>query len=575
LQTLFRETKNMTNLRFARSMLWINGVVPAAILGWDAYHHELGPDPTNSAIHTTGLIALIFLALSLLVTPVRKLTRWNDAIVFRRVLGLYAFYYACGHLGIFYYQQGGHFLHVRLDQLRHVWDVIWNTRYQLIGLIALAAMLPLALTSSNSMVRLLGPTKWSALHRLAYAAAIAASVHFVMQGKFATPLSKVFAWIFAGLLLFRYGAMFFVRGPKKPAGKTGGFPVVTGKARFWKGRLKVARVFNETPDVRTFRLTAPDGKPIPFDYQPGQYLNLALMIDGKRVNRSYTIASSPSRNGSVEVTVKREEKGVSSRHLHDRVHEGDELDVSAPSGKFWFAGMDEPAIVLIGGGVGITPLMSVVRYLTDHAWPGDIYLIYSVRSEADIIFKDELNTLARRFPNLHLTITLSRADGTAWKGPRGRITPELLKEAVPKLSTRLVHLCGPDTMMDPVREMLRGLGVPDDRIKVEKFESPKPMPETGGAAEPVETPASESSVTFTRSGKMVPADGRVILELAEDAGLEIPFDCRSGICGTCKVQLTAGRVQMETRDALSKGEEMAGTILACQARPVGDVSLDV
>ena len=151
--------------------------------------------------------------------------------------------------------------------------------------------------------------------------------------------------------------------------------------------------FDETPEVRTFRLASVGEPRLPFDFLPGQYLNLTLGIDGQKVRRSYTIASSPTRIGCCEVTVKREEHGLASRHLHDSVRVGDLFDVLAPAGRFTFTGAKSDRIVLIAGGVGITPLMSQIRYLTDTSWPGDIHLVFSVKTERDIIFREELAAL--------------------------------------------------------------------------------------------------------------------------------------------------------------------------------------
>ena len=230
------------------------------------------------------------------------------------------------------------------------------------------------------------------------------------------------------------------------------------RPKFWSGQLRVARVFDETPFVRTFRLVAPEATRLPFDFLPGQYLNLSLEVDGKRVNRSYTIASPPSRSGYCELTVKREEFGVASRHLHDAIREGTLLDVSAPSGKFTFTGTEAKSIVMIAGGVGITPLMAKIRYLTDLGWPGEIDLLFAVKTEADIIFRDELDSLRRRFSNLRLTVILSRDLGTNWAGERGRISAELLNRVVPRLAERRVHLCGPAEMMDSIIPMLARAG---------------------------------------------------------------------------------------------------------------------
>ena len=124
---------------------------------------------------------------------------------------------------------------------------------------------------------------------------------------------------------------------------------------------------------------------------------------------------------------------------------------------------------MIGGGVGITPLMAKIRYLTDLGWPGEIYLVFAVKTEADIIFREELDYLRRRFPNLHVTVTLTRDEGTSWPGERGRISAELLKRVVPRLSERCVHICGPEEMMESIIQMLHELGVPDERIRLESF----------------------------------------------------------------------------------------------------------
>ncbi len=130
------------------------------------------------------------------------------------------------------------------------------------------------------------------------------------------------------------------------------------RSKSWAGQLRVAQVFDETPQVRTFRLTSAAGPRLPFDFLPGQYLNLSLAIDGRKVRRSYTIASSPTRAGYCELTIKREERGLASRHLHDAVRAGDMLDVIAPAGKFTFTGAESASVVMIAGGVGITPLMA-------------------------------------------------------------------------------------------------------------------------------------------------------------------------------------------------------------------------
>ena len=166
--------------------------------------------------------------------------------------------------------------------------------------------------------------------------------------------------------------------------------------------------------MRTFRLVSPDGGRLPFDYLPGQYLNVQLNIDGRRVNRSYTIASSPTRCGYCELSIKREDAGIASSYLHRHLHEGDRLRISAPAGRFVFTGEEANSVVLIAGGVGITPLMSITRYLTDRAWSGEIFLLIVARTEDALIFKDELDLLKKRFPNLHSLVQSDSNRTRSW-----------------------------------------------------------------------------------------------------------------------------------------------------------------
>ena len=566
----------MPDTRFARFVLMINAAVPLAILGWDAANHQLGADPTNYAIHTTGWLALMFLTLSMLVTPFRKLTGLSWLVQFRRTIGLYGFVYAAIHLSIYFcWDRGG--------SISATWKEVQSKPFITYGAAALFMLTPLALTSTNGMIRRLGPKRWAWLHTLVYPATASAAVHYWLEGKVVTWDKQMFLYTVAALLGYRWIARLVARD--KPVVAPPVVAAAPKQRKFWRGQLKIARIFRETPTVQTFRLVSPDGGPRPFDFLPGQYLNLSLMIDGRKVPRSYTIASSPSRRDYCEITVKREEMGVCSRYLHDSQLEGQLLSVSAPAGRFTFTGKEADGIVLIAGGVGITPLMSILRYLTDHAWAGPIDLFFSIRSESEIIFRQEIEYLAQRCANFHPHICVTRDASAEWAGLRGRITGELLQRYVSDLPQRLTYVCGPAAMLDPMRQLLITLGVPEERIKYEEFFSPAGGGEGSAVAEmpPAEvefsTTATDDSatatLTFARSGRTVPLPAsQVILEAAEDAGISIPFECRSGICGTCKTRLLAGQVMMETTDALTPADRAAGYVLACQARSAGDVSVE-
>src|SRR6516162_7129709 len=194
----------------------------------------------------------------------------------------------------------------------------------------------------------------------------------------------------------------------------------TGKIR-WRGKLTLAEVVDVTPNVRTFRFKPPGGGPIPFDYLPGQFLTLLIAPRGIAVRRSYTIASTPTWRDRIEITVKREDHGLVSRWLHDELRLGDEVELEAPNGTFVFSGNEAESVVLIAGGVGITPMMSAVRYLTDIAWPGKVFLVIGFRAPRDFIFREEIAELKARNANLSVTITMSSPGNESWSGHVGRI----------------------------------------------------------------------------------------------------------------------------------------------------------
>lgn len=340
--------------------------------------------------------------------------------------------------------------------------------------------------------------------------------------------------------------------------------------RAWGGSLRVAGIFTETPNIKTFRLVNPAGGSIPFTFLPGQFLTLAVALAAQTVKRSYTIASSPAQRDYIEITVKREKQGAVSRYLHDRLQVGDLLQISAPQGYFTFTGTEADSIVLIGAGVGVTPLMSVIRAMTDRGWPHDIYLFFACRTTDDFVFREELEHLQRRHSNLHVIATMTRTEGAVWMGPKGRLTKELVVRSIPEVTRKRIHICGPPAMMDATIAMLLELSVPREQIKTEAFgpavkkEARQPVVQSAMVEA---APATTPTVSFTISGKAAPLPSDTsVLEAAEHVGVSIDNSCRAGTCGLCKVKLLKGAVTMEVEDALSPDEKAQGIILACQAK---------
>jgi ferredoxin-NADP reductase/Fe-S-cluster-containing hydrogenase component 2 len=344
----------------------------------------------------------------------------------------------------------------------------------------------------------------------------------------------------------------------------------TGKIR-WLGKLKLVEVEEVTHNVKTFRFSPPDGGAIPFDYLPGQFLTLHVAPRGIPTRRSYTIASTPTWRDRIEITVKRELHGLVSRWLHDELKIGDEVEIEAPSGTFIFNGEQADSIVLIGAGVGITPMMSVARYLTEIGWSGKIDLILGFRTPRDFIFREELAGLQARNTNFSVTATMSSPSGEPWHGTVGRVDAALLTSAVPNIATRRAHMCGPPPMMDAVKAALLGLGVPEAQIKTEAFGTVKRDPTVKGTA----STEIAGNVTFQASDTTapVPVDA-TILDVADEAGVFIDNACRSGTCASCRIKLLSGSVKMAVEDALTEEDRAEGYILACQAKISGDVKVD-
>ncbi len=344
-------------------------------------------------------------------------------------------------------------------------------------------------------------------------------------------------------------------------------------------RLRVAKIYQETPDVKTFRLVACHGGPLPFNYLPGQFLTLTLPIDEKKsIRRSYTISSSPTQGYCCEITVKREEQGAGSRHLHDHVQEGAMLKVQAPSGKFVFTGSEADAVVLIAGGVGITPMMSITRALTDMGWPGDIDFIVACRDPEHFIFASELEQLAERHSNVHLHVAMSRIKPENTRYHAGRLTKDLIAKLVPDIASKWVQLCGAPQMMDSTKAMLAELGVPADNVHLENFGSQqKPHVKAAEKKKVADTAATEvlATVKFATSGQATRFQpDETVLEAAERVEVSIDNSCRIGMCGVCAVKLLSGQVTMEVDDGLDPDDKDAGMILACQAKAKRDVTVE-
>ena len=347
--------------------------------------------------------------------------------------------------------------------------------------------------------------------------------------------------------------------------------------KLWSGgltTLKVADIIEETPEVKTFRLVGE--QPLLFSYQPGQFITFMMEIDGREVQRSYSMSSSPSRPHTLDVTVKRIPGGLVSNWLCDTVRLGDRLKIRGPSGKFTCFQYPSDKLLLIAAGSGVTPVISMARWIVDTAATVDVKLLASFRSPPDIIFRRELEWMSARHNGLQvaLTVTSSWRGSEGWTGLTGRINRQMIALLAPDFQDRHIFMCGPEAFMADVRAVLRELDYDLAKLHSESFG-------TGRVAQGI-TPATPEldlggplhQVRFTQSGLSVTTGEHVtLLELAEAHGIEIDYSCRSGNCGECMVKCR-GAVALDRGCEISADEQAKGWVYACSSRARSDLEID-
>ena len=331
--------------------------------------------------------------------------------------------------------------------------------------------------------------------------------------------------------------------------------------------LQLARVQRQTANAKTLRFLIPRNSS--FTFRPGQFLNFKWEIDGKPVQRCYSICSSPMQTGYIEITPKQSPNGYVSVFLNQEASIGLTVEASAPVGQFFFDEAEHRRIVLIAGGSGITPFMSMLRYIDDRCLSTDVTLLYFVRTRKDVIFEADLKLLQSRLQNSHLLTVLSQPD-PGWTGLTGHLTRDLIEINVEDIPSCTFFLCGPPAMMKSARELLESLNANPTRIKQESF---------GAAPAPGLTDQTAviqmALVEFARSKRTLTASSAAtLLETAETYGICMPFSCRQGQCGTCVTKLLKGRVHMQCEEGLTPELKQSGYILPCVSHAECDVTID-
>lgn len=340
----------------------------------------------------------------------------------------------------------------------------------------------------------------------------------------------------------------------------------------------VLAVFDETPMVKTVRVSRPEG----FVFSAGQFVTIRLRVDGKEYARCYSISSAPCVTGYLEVSIRRQ--GLVSSALHATVRPGAALSLKAPAGAFRYPDGDDRPLVLLAGGIGITPLMSMLRHALATEPTRPVTLLYCARTEADFAFRDELTSAARRHPQFRLTFVVS-GGSTDPAHYSGRIDEPLLRTATPDLAHSIALICGPGEMIASMRDLLAGLGVPPGQVRFEVFQAAVAasagLRHDEAATRPGNEDASRAGhvaahrMHCARAGKVVPVRaGETLLDAAENGGVPIDSLCRAGVCGTCRVQVSAGQVECASA-MLDADEQRQGFVLACVSTAKSDCTVNL
>jgi NADH oxidoreductase Hcr len=323
--------------------------------------------------------------------------------------------------------------------------------------------------------------------------------------------------------------------------------------------MQVHRIYQETNDVYTLELLCRES----YSYQPGQYA--LVNINDQGLVRAYTLSSSPGLSQYITLTVRHIENGVGSSWLTQNVNIGDTLWLSDAQGEFTCVITNDNQYLMLAAGCGVTPIISMTRWLLANRPQAHITVCYHVKTSDDTIFAEEWHRLTERYPStLSLHIITTRQ--TQNNGLSGRLSQSQLQNLISNFSDYTVMTCGPEDYMTSAERICRSLAVKPERFYQERFH---------GLNACDETDKPRVNITVIGSAKQFTAPvGTTLLYALEQHNIPIIAACRAGVCGSCKTRVVSGSYTTDSNLALSEDEIKRGYVLACSCHIEGDLVID-
>ncbi|KGJ89790.1 2Fe-2S iron-sulfur cluster-binding protein [Colwellia psychrerythraea] len=352
-------------------------------------------------------------------------------------------------------------------------------------------------------------------------------------------------------------------------------------------QLVCQKIQIETNDIKTFFFSYPRSpENQAFHYYAGQHLNFTFKMAGKLQSCCYTLSSSPTTSDYISITIKRIPQGKVSNYFHDHFKVGQSISTQEVAGGFYLADPVPQHVLLLSAGSGITPMLSMLRYMVAKQCKNQVIFIHSAKQETDLIAQAEVSNLAKQHGNCQIIYTLTQANSSQWYGLQGRLNEHILHN-IEQISHYHTFVCGPKLFRKTAQQLLRKLGLPPNYYHYESYGEYEYSKQDISSATKENTMANSMidskvvktgynkakvSISYKRWNKQYQGNKNdSLLEQGEAAGLILPYSCRAGCCGSCKAKLISGQVKQHSTNGLSASERQQGYILLCSCNALTNV----